>query len=187
MIAKPDSLESHSRDPLPNSRKVHLQGSLFSDLRVPMREIRLSATRTIDARLELNEPVRVYDTSGPWGDPDFDGTAETGLPPLREPWILTRGDVEAYGGRRVTARDAGFGPPKIAQSKNGQDGGHGDPGVTGGPGSFRRPVRALPGRVVTQLAYARAGIVTREMEFVAIRENQGLEFLRSVHAERRND
>src|SRR5438094_231515 len=79
---------------LPNSRKVYVAGKLHPDLRVPFREISLAPTKTMNGEIEVNEPVRVYDTSGPWGDPGFDGNVEQGLPPLRAKWIRDRGDVE---------------------------------------------------------------------------------------------
>src|SRR6266513_4138007 len=85
---------------LPNSRKIYV-----SDLRVPFREISLAPTKTISGEIEVNEPVRVYDTSGPWGDPDFHGDVTRGLPPLRAKWIRDRGDVEKYEGRTVKPID----------------------------------------------------------------------------------
>src|SRR5262245_45306012 len=94
MIAKPDSFEPHSGDALPNSKRVHVAGIIHSHLRVPFREITLTTTKSLDGRAHPNAPVRVYDCSGPWGDPDFQGDVEQGLPPLRRSWILERGDVE---------------------------------------------------------------------------------------------
>ncbi|MBM3892720.1 MAG: hypothetical protein FJ388_26680, partial [Verrucomicrobia bacterium] len=76
------------------SKKVYVPGKLHPDLRVPFREIELTPTRRADGSLEPNPPVRVYDTSGPWSDPAFHGDSNRGLPPLRAPWILSRGDVE---------------------------------------------------------------------------------------------
>src|SRR4051794_1352711 len=100
MIAKKDSLEPHSSEQLPNSKRVYLKGQLHPDVRVPMREIELSATKTFNGSTEINDPVRVYDCSGPWGDPEFDCSVEEGLPALRRDWILGRGDVEEYEGRQ---------------------------------------------------------------------------------------
>jgi phosphomethylpyrimidine synthase len=108
MIAKPESLEPHSSEQLPNSKRVYVQGREHAEVQVPMREIELSPTKTVSGRIEVNEPVRVYDTSGPWGDPAFAGDVEKGLPTLRRNWILKRGDVEEYEGRQVTARDNGY-------------------------------------------------------------------------------
>ncbi|MCC5834274.1 MAG: phosphomethylpyrimidine synthase, partial [Opitutales bacterium] len=82
----------------PKSKRVYIEGTR-PDIRVPMREIELSQTRTPDGSLEDNEPVRVYDTSGPWGDPDFHGDCEQGIPAVRADWIRERGDVEAIEGR----------------------------------------------------------------------------------------
>src|SRR5438046_730375 len=95
-------------DQLPNSRKVYVPGSRHPDLRVPFREISLAPTKTMSGQLEVNEPVRVYDTSGPWADPDFHGDVEQGLPPLRQRWILQRGDVDEIEGRVVTPIDDGY-------------------------------------------------------------------------------
>jgi phosphomethylpyrimidine synthase len=104
MIAHPESLQPHSSIPLPRSRRVYLPGKVHADVRVPMREIELSPTRSMGDRLEPNEPVRVYDTSGPWGDPAFTGTVEQGLPALRADWIRGRGDVTMAISRRPTPR-----------------------------------------------------------------------------------
>src|SRR5215472_561051 len=108
MIASKDSFEPHSSDQLPNSKKVYVNGAIHPDVRVPMREITLAATKTFNGQTEANEPVRVYDTSGPWGDPEFTGTVTRGLPPLRRNWILGRADVEEYEGRPVKPQDNGY-------------------------------------------------------------------------------
>jgi phosphomethylpyrimidine synthase len=138
---------THSREQFPKSRKVYVAGQLHPDIRVPFREIALSPTVSHTGRVEVNEPVRVYDTSGPWSDPEFKGNETTGLPKLRRPWILARGDVEEGASSLIPH-----------------------------PSSF--PLRAKPGKVVTQLHYARRGVITPEMEFIAIRENRSPEFVR---------
>src|SRR3989442_1989450 len=97
----------HSSDQMPSSARVYVPGALHKDIRVPMREITLSPTESLNGRIEVNEPVRVYDTSGPWGDPGFKGGVEEGLPPLRAEWIRVRGDVEEYEGRPVKPIDDG--------------------------------------------------------------------------------
>ncbi len=135
-------------DNLPNSKKIHVAGKLHKDLRVPFREITLAPTKVLNGRAEINEPVRVYDTSGPWGDPNFHGEVKRGLPALRRAWILARGDVEET--------DSTF-------------------NVQHSTFNIQRPLRARAGRVVTQLHYARQGTITPEMEFIAIRENLGRE------------
>ena len=104
MIAPKDAIEPQSTDSLPNSRRVYLPGAVHPEVRVPMREITLAPTRHLDSPLEPNDPVRVYDTSGPWGDPDFHGDVEQGLPPLRQDWILRRADVREYDGRPARPR-----------------------------------------------------------------------------------
>ena len=116
MIAENDSIEVggttfvSSSDQLPNSRKVYVSGELHSHIRVPFREISLATTKSMDGTLDPNEPVRVYDTSGPWGDSDFRGDVEQGLPPLRAKWIRDRGDVEEIeaAGRFVSRQRLSF-------------------------------------------------------------------------------
>jgi phosphomethylpyrimidine synthase len=137
--------------PLPASRKVYKPGDLHKDLRVPMREIAVHPTAG-------EPPVTVYDSSGPYTDADIETDIARGLAPLRTPWIEARGDVEAYDGRNVKDADNGF----VSADK-----------LTPEFATRGRPLRAKDGKAVTQIAYARAGIVTPEMEFVAIRENIG--------------
>src|SRR6266511_2960491 len=103
-----DSPESKTPELLPNSKKVFVQGRLHTDIRVPFREISLAPTKTMSGEIEVNEPVRVYDTSGPWGDPDFHGGVTQGLPALRAKWIRERGDIEEISGRAASSRDDGY-------------------------------------------------------------------------------
>src|SRR5438270_4316666 len=95
---------------LPNSKKVYVSGRIHPDIRVPFREIALAPTRTMSGEIEVNEPVRVYDTSGPWGDPSASVTLDPvqGLPLLRRDWILNRDDVEPCEGREVKPIDDGW-------------------------------------------------------------------------------
>ncbi len=149
--------------PIPGSRKIHVEGSR-ADLRVPMREIGLTRTPTIFGG-EENAPVTVYDTSGPYTDPDARIDLASGLPALRAAWIAERGDTEELPGL-----SSGFGRAREH-----------DPRLA----AVRFPARALPRRAraganVTQMHYARRGVVTPEMEFVAIRENQRLEAVRDA-------
>ena len=95
-------------DQLPNSKKIYVEGQIHPYIRVPMREIELTPTKSLNGQIEVNEPVRVYDCSGPWGDPKFTGTVEAGLPALRANWIRNRGDVEEYDGRRGQPIDDGY-------------------------------------------------------------------------------
>jgi phosphomethylpyrimidine synthase len=172
MIATKDSIEPHSSEQLPNSTRVYLQGRIHPEVRVPVREIALSPTKTFSGELEANEPVRVYDCSGPWGDPAFTGTSDEGLPALRAKWIADRKDVAEYDGREVKPQDNGYLSGKHAEyaSKAEKNRLVEFPGLRG---QRRRPLRASAGHPVTQLWYARQGIVTPEMEFIAIRENLG--------------
>ncbi|APA01934.1 MULTISPECIES: phosphomethylpyrimidine synthase ThiC [Bacillus amyloliquefaciens group] len=143
------------------SKKVYAEGS-SPDIRVPMREISLSATTGAFGE-EENAPVRVYDTSGPYTDPDVQIDIHEGLGALRTKWITGRGDVEEYNGRTVRPEDNGY-------KKEGRAAEY--------PGLQRKPLRAKPGKNVTQLHYARKGIITPEMEFIAIREHVSPEFVR---------
>ena len=171
MIATKDSFEPHSSEQLPKSQRAYLPGTLHADVRVPMREIQLAPTKGFDGQFEINEPVRVYDCSGPWGDPQFTGTVEEGLPALRRDWILRRGDVVECAGREVKPIDDGY----LSEQHRGLDRAKRQDETTlrleGLIAPRRKTLRAKPGQVVTQLVYARAGIITPEMEFIALREN----------------
>ena len=148
------------------SKKVYVEGSR-PDILVPMREMALSPT-TGSFGNEENAPIRVYDTSGPYTDPAYQVDITKGLPALRNAWIQERGDVEAYEGRSIKPEDNGFrhvDDPRIQENVF--------------PELARKPLRAKKGKNVTQLHYARKGIITPEMEFVAIRENMDPEFVRS--------
>ncbi len=155
---------------LPGSQKVYITGST-PDIRVPVREIQLSPTSGSHGKQE-NSPVRVYDTSGPYTDGGYRPDFTKGLPPLRRSWVLERGDVETYEGRLIQPMDNGIrvenptSTPVFAALK-------------------RPPLRAKTGRNVTQLHYARKGMVTPEMEFIAIREQVDPEFVRNEVAQGR--
>src|SRR5271167_1250086 len=144
--------------PFPASRKLHVPGRLHSEISVAMREIDLDPSAG-------EPPVRAYDTSGPYSDPAVETDINRGLPELRKPWILAHGDVEFYAGREIKPEDNGLRRGEAS-------------GVSLFDRGRRRVLRAKPGAAVTQLAYARRGVVTPEMEYVAIRENLGREKLR---------
>jgi phosphomethylpyrimidine synthase len=119
--------------------------------------------------------VRVYDTSGPWGDPDFDGDVAKGLPALRDKWIRDRADVEEYDGRTIKPLDNGYISSVHADHATQRDKAN---RLTEFPGLKRKSLRASAGHPVTQFWYAKQGIITPEMEYIAIRENMGLGKLR---------
>ena len=170
MNAVPDSLVQQAQQlseavtrPIPGSRRIHVEGSR-PDLRVPMREIVQTRTPTVFGG-EENPPITVYDTSGPYTDPDARIDLAAGLAPLRAAWIAERGDTGELpeltsGFGRARERDPKFDPVRFP--------------------ARRLPRRAKAGANVTQMHYARRGIVTPEMEFVAIRENQRLEAVRDA-------
>src|SRR5437762_7328535 len=165
----------------PNSRKVYVPGKLHADLRIPFREISLAPTKSMNGEIEVNEPVRVYDTSGPWGDPSVTLDPAQGLPPLRRDWILKRGDVDEIDGRVVRPIDDGYLSDKHAAVAVKR------PAFNGaGAPSRRKPLRASAAHPITQLYYARQGIITPEMEFIAIREN-GRQIENRESRIRRND
>jgi phosphomethylpyrimidine synthase len=147
-----------------------------------MREIELSPTKNFSGELEPNAPVRVYDCSGPWGDPDFDGDSSEGLPALRSAWIEKRGDTAPYEGREVQPMDNGYLSGKHAEFASTAERNRliEFPGLKS---AQRKPRRASAGHPVTQLWYARQGIITPEMEFIAIRENMGRQSLAAGSSE----
>jgi phosphomethylpyrimidine synthase len=159
-----------------------MSGKIHPEIRVPFRQISLAPTKTMSGEIEVNEPVRVYDTSGPWGDPTVTVDTHQGLPALRRSWILARGDVEEINGRKVQPIDDGWLSEKHRtlnaerRTSNPESGdGNARPARTSsfrfqGSG-WRKPLRAKYGSAVTQLYYARNGVVTPEMEFIALREN----------------
>ncbi|QMR46024.1 phosphomethylpyrimidine synthase ThiC [Citrobacter freundii] len=159
-----DTLEGTA---FPNSKRIYIAGSQ-PDIRIPMREIQLSPTLIGGSKdtpqYEENEAVPVYDTSGPYGDPDVAINVQQGLAKLRQPWISARNDSEELDDRSsayTKERLADDGLDKLRFN------------------GLLTPKRAKTGRCVTQLHYARQGIVTPEMEFIAIRENMGRERIRS--------
>ena len=154
-ISGPDSLNV-TTGPLPASRKLYLSGKQHTDIRVPVREIALETSA-------LEPPVRVYDPTGPYTDADAQIDIMRGLPSVRGEWVRARGDVEDYDGRAVQPEDNGIRGSRKASA------------APLFPNVVQRPLRAKSGRAVTQMAYAKRGIVTPEMEYVAIRENLGRE------------
>jgi len=158
-LSKTATLNDASIQPFPNSHKIYVQGSR-PDIQVPMREITLSDTIT-DAGVEINQPLTIYDTSGPYSDPDVTIDICKGLADVRSPWIIDRADTEvleglssAYG--RDSAEDTKLDHMRFEHH-------------------MRKPRKALPGKNVSQMHYAKQGIITPEMEYVAIRENLKLE------------
>ena len=141
--------------PLPASRKIYVPGKVHASVRVPMREITLEASAK-------EPPVVVYDTSGPYTDPTVAIDIRKGLAPLRNDWIKARGDVEEISGRQQRPEDDGLKAGEIGK-------------VPVFDRAGRKPLRAKPGHNVSQMHYAKKGIITPEMEYIAIRENLGRE------------
>jgi len=149
---KPGADESRS---FPASQKTYVNGALYPDLRVPFREVSLSPTHTAKGE-ETNTPVLLYDTSGPYTDPAVSIDLKNGLAPLREAWLRRRGDAE-----QLPAISSDYGKKRLA-----------DPKLDSlRYGHRRNPWRAKVGKNVSQMHYARKGVITEEMEFIAIREN----------------
>ena len=141
--------------PLPASRKIYVPGKVHASVRVPMREISLEASAK-------EPPVVVYDTSGPYTDPNAKIDIRKGLAPLRMEWIKARGDVEEIAGRQQRPEDDGLKAGEVGK-------------VPVFDRAGRKPLRAKPGQNVSQMHYAKKGIITPEMEYIAIRENLGRE------------
>ncbi|HEV2392834.1 MAG TPA: phosphomethylpyrimidine synthase ThiC [Verrucomicrobiae bacterium] len=144
-----------SREPLPRSRRIYISGKIHPSVQAPLREVGMSAVGKSNGAPAPAQYVRLYDCSGPWGDPAFEGDVLHGLPPLRRRWILDRADVEEVepSYRPIPGRSDAPLPPSLR----------------------RKALRARSGNVVTQLEYARRGMITPEMEFIALRENLGRE------------
>lgn len=155
-----------TRDPLPNSKKVYVPGTLYPDIRVPMREISLSDTKnSLSGEMEKNPPVTVYDTSGPFTDPATDIDVNKGIPPIRSQWIAQRNDVE-----QLPRFSSQYCNERLNNSEL----------DTLRFQHIRKPLRARQGQNVSQMHYAKKGIITPEMEFIAIRENQKLQEIRQL-------
>jgi phosphomethylpyrimidine synthase len=151
-------VDALSTAPFPSSKKIYVEGSR-PDIQVAMREIELSPTQLRDGELEENKPVRVYDTSGPYTDPNKDIDVRLGLSPLREKWVLEREDTELLDGfssNYTNSREQNIALDGLKFEYK------------------RQPRKALKGKNVSQLHYAKQGIITPEMEYIAIRENLAL-------------
>lgn len=170
MSATPQDIFNYQLDPIcfetfPNSEKIYVQGSR-ADIRVPMREISLSDTLHADGTIEKNQPITVYDTSGAYTDPNINIDLRKGLTPIRQTWIDERDDTE-----QLTALTSQYGQsrqhdPELAALRFEH---------------IKLPRRAKTGKNVTQMHYARQGIITPEMEYIAIRENQRLQEVKQEH------
>ena len=166
-LAETAQVDAAAIAPLPASRKVYVEGSR-PDIRVPFREITLSSTKTSSID-EENPPLLVYDTSGPYTDPNAQVDLRQGLPALRRAWIEERNDTEFLAGPTSDYGNRRANDPTLAQLRF---------------DLTRTPRRAKAGKNVTQLHYARQGIITPEMEFIALRENQRRQTLGTAEVER---
>ncbi|TXE09583.1 phosphomethylpyrimidine synthase ThiC [Seonamhaeicola algicola] len=150
-----------TRNPFPNSKKIYVKGQMHPEIKVAMRQITLSDTKdSMTGKVTPNEPVTVYDTSGPYTDPEKEINVHNGIERIREPWILNRNDVEQlnqfsskYCNERLN--DTSLDHMRFSHLK--------------------KPLKAKKGQNVTQLHYAKKGIITPEMEYIAIRENQKID------------
>ncbi|TXC91571.1 phosphomethylpyrimidine synthase ThiC [Metabacillus litoralis] len=152
------------KQPFPGSKKVYLQGS-NPDIQVPVREISQEVTKNTYSE-EVNPNIQVYDTSGPYTDVTAEIDIRKGLPRVREKWIVSRNDVEQYEGRSIKPEDNGY---KTERNQS---------NLEVFPSHHIKPLIAKEGNRVTQLHYARKGVITPEMEFIAIREQMDPEFVR---------
>ena len=155
-----------TRKPFPNSKKIYVQGEIHPEIKVAMREITLSETKdSMTGKVTQNEPVTVYDTSGPYTDPSKEINVHNGIERIRENWIKERGDVEQLDGFtskycNERLNDSSLDHMRFAHLK--------------------KPLRAKKGQNVTQLHYAKKGIITPEMEYIAIRENQRIDEMTEI-------
>jgi len=172
-MTKKETLQTASnsiltREPLPASRKIYLTGNIYKDIKVPIREIELTNKTTLG----------VYDTSGPYTDSSIEIDVTKGIPQIRKTWIESRCDTEEYEGRILVPNDNGYTSETMLNKV-----------VAGSKGLARTPKRAKKDKNVSQLWYARQGIITAEMEFIALRENQNLsmgkEYLNDEEREKR--
>jgi phosphomethylpyrimidine synthase len=155
--------------PFPNSQKVHVK-TARPGVSVAMREITQAPTRDFQGVVTQNPPLRVYDTSGPYTDPQVKIDIREGLTPIRAGWIEERGDTETYSGREVQPRDNGYltaGHAEFASQRETKG------ALQPFPGLKRAPRRAIEGGNVSQMHYARKGVITPEMEYIAVRETLG--------------
>ncbi|MDX1455693.1 MAG: phosphomethylpyrimidine synthase ThiC [Gammaproteobacteria bacterium] len=163
-IQKTRELAEDVTRPFPNAKKIYVEGSR-PDIRVPMREIDQSPTKALDGDIQ-NPPITVYDTSGPYGDPEVKVDLRAGLAPLREKWILERDDTEELGGPTSSFGKQRAEDPELAKLRFEH---------------IRKPRVAKAGKNVTQMHYAKQGIITPEMEFIAIRENRRIDEMRAEY------
>ncbi|MBL4746459.1 MAG: phosphomethylpyrimidine synthase ThiC [Flavobacteriaceae bacterium] len=152
---------SITRNPFPSSKKIYVSGTIYPEIKVAMREIALAATlNSLTGKKIANEPITVYDTSGPYTDPSIDIDIHKGIKKLRSSWITSRGDVE-----QLTAFSSDFCNERL-ENKELDDLRF---------SLLTKPMRAKKGKNVSQMYYARKGMITQEMEYVAIRENQRID------------
>ena len=163
-IQKTRELAEDVTRPFPNAKKIYVEGSR-PDIRVPMREISQSPTQALDGTIQ-NPPITVYDTSGPYGDPEVKIDLRAGLAPLREKWILERDDTEELGGPTSDFGKQRAEDPELKKLRFEH---------------IRKPRVAKAGRNVSQMHYAKQGIITPEMEFIAIRENRRIDEMREEY------
>lgn len=160
------SEQNISREPFPNSEKIYVQGSIYKDVKVPMRKITLSDTLDKFKGIKTpNEPILIYDTSGAYTDPNIEIDVRKGLQPIRQQWIDDRGDTEQLAGLSSEygrKREENESLNHLRFNRN------------------RKPLKAKKGRNVSQMHYAKKGIITPEMEFIAIRENQKLQEIKEI-------
>ncbi|PAE32926.1 phosphomethylpyrimidine synthase ThiC [Bacillus sp. 7884-1] len=170
-MQKQEEMKMDLKSQFTGSKKVYVQGSRL-DIQVPMREICLGSTVSTFGQ-EENEPVRVYDTSGPYTDSTYTVDIRKGLPAVRKTWIEERKDIERYEGRDIKPEDNGLSAEDPRAN------------IECFPNVNKSPLRAKKGRNVTQMHYARKGMITQEMEYIALRENMEPSFVRDEVAKGR--
>jgi phosphomethylpyrimidine synthase len=162
-----------TRNPFPNSQKVYLSGKIHPEIKVAMREILLSDTKdSLTGKLTPNKPVTVYDTSGPYTDPEKEINVHHGIERIREKWILNRGDVEQLNEFTSEYCNKRLNDERLDHMRFSLK---------------NKPLRAKDGANVTQLHYAKKGIITHEMEYIAIRENQRIDEMKEIRKQHKGE
>ncbi|NRA11949.1 MAG: phosphomethylpyrimidine synthase ThiC, partial [Crocinitomicaceae bacterium] len=162
-----------TRNPFPNSQKIYVSGTIHPEIKVAMREILLSDTKdSMTGKMTPNEPVTVYDTSGPYTDPDKDINVHNGIERIREQWILDRGNVEQLSEFTSEYCNERLNDKSLDHMRF---------------SLIKKPLRAKEGENVTQLHYAKKGIITPEMEYIAIRENQRIDEMKEIRKQHKGE
>ena len=162
-----------TRNPFPNSKKIYVSGKVHPQIKVAMREIHLTDTKdSLTGKMTPNEPITVYDTSGPYTDPEKEINVHQGIERIREDWIKERGNVEQLDEFSSHYCNERLNDKRLDHMRF---------------SLIKKPLRAKPGENVTQLHYAKKGMITPEMEYIAIRENQRIDEMTEIRKQHKGE